>query len=273
MAAIGLAAAVLLKRHGEDVVLGSFAADHVVDGTEAFERAVREGVVAARAGYVVTLGIAATGPSTAFGYVRSGAPLGLDDAPTASHVAGFTEKPDAETAAAYLATGEYRWNAGMFLVGARVLLDHLAAQLPALAAGLLEIAAAWDGPERGEVLERVWPGLTKIAIDHAIAEPVAAAGGVAVVPGDFGWDDVGDFDSLAQLLPGGTLGDGTDVLRLESPGALIVVGTERTVTVLGLPDAVVVDTPDAVLVTTREHAQAVKSAVDGWRAAGREDLL
>ena len=82
MAAIGLAAAVLLERHGEDVVLGSFAADHVIDGTEAFERTVREGVVAARAGYVVTIGIAATGPSTAFGYVRSGASLGLADAPS-----------------------------------------------------------------------------------------------------------------------------------------------------------------------------------------------
>ena len=203
MAAIGLAAAVLLERHGEDVVLGSFAADHVIDGTEAFEQTVREGVVAARAGYVVTIGIAATGPSTAFGYVRSGAPLGLDGAPSVQHVPpGFTEKPDAVTATAYLATGEYRWNAGMFIVRARVLLDHLAAQLPALAAGLQEIAAAWDGPDRAEVLDRVWPGLTKIAIDHAIAEPVAAAGGVAVVPGDFTWDDIGDFDSLAAAPAG-----------------------------------------------------------------------
>jgi mannose-1-phosphate guanylyltransferase len=273
MAAIGLAAALLLERHGEDVVLGSFAADHVIDGAEAFERCVREGVVAARAGYVVTIGIRATEPSTAFGYVRSGADLGLDEAPSAQHVQGFTEKPDAQTAAAYLATGEYRWNAGMFLVKARVLLDHLAAQLPLLASGLVEIARAWDGPDGPAVLERVWPGLTKIAIDHAIAEPVAAAGGVAVVPGDFTWDDIGDFDSLAQLLTGDTLGDEAAVLRLDAAGAFVAPGAGRTVTVLGLPGAVVVDTPDAVLVTTREHAQAVKSAVDGWRAAGREDLL
>ncbi|WP_315095131.1 mannose-1-phosphate guanylyltransferase [uncultured Cellulomonas sp.] len=273
MAAIGLAAAVLLERHGEDVVLGSFAADHVIDGTEAFEQTVREGVVAARAGYVVTIGIAATGPSTAFGYVRSGATLGLADAPSVAHAAGFTEKPDAETATAYLATGEYRWNAGMFLVRARVLLDHLATQLPALAAGLAEIAAAWDGPDRADVLGRVWPGLTKIAIDHAIAEPVAAAGGVAVVPGDFSWDDIGDFDSLAQLLAGDTLGDESVVLRVGADGAFVVPGTGRTVSVVGLPRAVVVDTPDAVLVTTREHAQSVKSAVDGWRGRGREDLL
>ncbi|GCD21216.1 mannose-1-phosphate guanyltransferase [Cellulomonas algicola] len=273
MAAIGLAAAVLLERHGEDVVLGSFAADHVISGTEAFERAVREGVVAARAGYVVTVGIRATGPSTAFGYVRSGQPLGLADAPTVHHVRGFTEKPDEETATAYLATGEYRWNAGMFVVRARVLLDHLATQLPTLADGLVGIARAWDGPDRDEVLGRVWPTLTKIAIDHAIAEPVAAAGGVAVVPGDFTWDDIGDFASLGGLLADPTLGDATTVLRVDAPDALVVAAGGRTVTVVGLPDAVVVDTPDAVLVTTRAHAQSVKSAVDGWRDRGRDDLI
>lgn len=280
MAAIGLAAAVLARRHGPDTVLGSFAADHVIADLEGFWAAVTEGVAAARAGYVVTIGITATEPSTAFGYVRSGAPLDVADAPSARHVAGFTEKPDAETAAAYLATGEYRWNAGMFLVQAGVLLDHLATQLPALAEGLRTIAAAWDDPERrDDVLAEVWPGLTKIAIDHAIAEPVAAAGGVAVVPGAFTWDDVGDFASLGTLLPSvdaedaRTLGDDAVVQRIAAPGALVVPAAGRTVTVLGVPGAVVVDTPDALLVTTREHAQAVKQAVDGWRERGRDDLL
>lgn len=279
MAAIGLAAAILAERHGPDVVLGSFAADHVIDDLDGFWSAVTEGVAAARAGYVVTIGITATEPSTAFGYIRATDPLGVADAPGARHVGAFTEKPDAETATAYLATGDYWWNAGMFLVRAGVLLDHLAAQLPPLAAGLRTIAAAWGDPERRDaVLAEVWPGLTKIAIDHAIAEPVAAAGGVAVVPGAFSWDDVGDFDSLATLLPaaadgGRTLGDDVLVQRLDAPGAVVVPAAGRAVTVLGVPDAVVVDTPDALLVTTRAHAQAVKGAVDGWRAAGRDDLL
>ncbi len=275
MAAIGLAAAVLEHRHGGDVVLGSFAADHVISGADEFGRAVREGVAAARAGYVATIGIAATEPSTAFGYVHAGAPLGVPEAPSARHVVGFTEKPDAQTAAEYLATGEYRWNAGMFIVQARVLLDHLATQLPALAAGVRTLARAWDTPDREQELARIWPGLTKIAIDHAIAEPVAAAGGVAVVPGAFGWDDIGDFASLGTLLAAGgttTLGDEAAVLRVDAPDSLVVTGG-RTVSVVGVPGAVVVDTPDAVLVTTREHAQAVKAAVDGWRARDRADLL
>ncbi|MFS0704804.1 mannose-1-phosphate guanylyltransferase [Cellulomonas sp. 179-A 9B4 NHS] len=275
MAAIGLAAAVLLERHGPDVVLGSFAADHVITGTDVFESTVREAVEAARAGYVVTVGIEATEPSTAFGYVRAGEPLGVAGAPSARHVVGFTEKPDAGTAAEYLATGAYSWNAGMFVVRAAVLLEHLAAQLPTLHDGLRRIAAAWDGPDRAARLADTWPGLTRIAIDHAIAEPVAAAGGVAVVPGGFGWDDVGDFASLGGLLAGAdgpTLGDEAAVLRLDAAGS-VVVADGRTVSVVGVPDAVVVDTPDAVLVTTRAHAQQVKQAVDAWRARGRDDLL
>jgi mannose-1-phosphate guanylyltransferase len=278
MAAIGLAAAVLAERHG-DVVVGSFAADQVVQGTTAFERAVRDGVEAARAGYVVTVGIAASHPSTAFGYVRQGTSLGLAGAPTARHAVGFTEKPDADTAAAYLATGEYRWNAGMFLVRATVLLDHLAEQRPALREGLGRLAAAWDTPDRERVLAEVWPGLERIAIDHAIAEPVAAAGGVAVVPGDFGWDDVGDFASLSALLPAAgddgarILGDDAAVVRLDAAGGLVVPGAGRLVAVLGLDDVVVVDTPDALLVTTRARAQEVKDVVAAIRARGADHLL
>ncbi|MHB1064352.1 MAG: mannose-1-phosphate guanylyltransferase [Georgenia sp.] len=287
MAAIALAAAVLRERHG-DVIVGSFPADHVIADTAAFERAVREAVTVAAAGFVVTIGIEADRPSTAFGYIHAGEPLGaagvLDAAaaPTARRVLGFTEKPDAATAAAYLATGEYRWNAGMFVARADILLDHLGAERPALHDGVLKIARAWDTAARGEVLERVWPTLEKIAIDHAIAEPVAAAGGVAVVPAALGWDDIGDFASLADQLatpPADAadeaprvLGDPAQVLAIGSAGALVVPGG-RTVAVLGVPGIVVVDTPDALLVTTREHAQQVKALVDRLSTEGRSELL
>jgi len=278
MAAVGLAAAVLEQRHG-DVVVGSFAADQVVTVRRAFEQAVREAVATARRGYVVTIGIAASRPSVAFGYVRTGAPLGIADAPSALHARGFTEKPDSATARTYLASGEYRWNAGIFVAQTSVLLGHLAEQHPALHDGLRAIAAAWDTPRRAEVLAELWPGLEKIAIDHAVAEPVAAAGGVAVVPGTFGWDDVGDFNSLAALLPSQddvgskVLGDEDDVLRVQSAGSVVVPGSGRLVALLGVDDVVVVDTPDALLVTTRARAQQVKDMVDAVRTHGRGDLL
>src|SRR5690625_2870430 len=266
MAAIGLAAAVLRERHG-DVVLGSFAADHVIRRPEAFATAVRSAVAAARAGYVTTIGITADHPSTAYGYIESGADLDLADAPGARHVTAFVEKPDAETAADYLSRGNYRWNAGMFVVRAEVLLAHLAHLQPTLHDGLTAIARAWDGPDREQVLAHEWPRLTRIAIDHAVAEPVAADGGVAVVPADLGWDDVGDWRSLAGLLPAGpegvrTLGEPGRTLALDSEGAVVVPDGGRLVTVLGIPDAVVVDTPDALLVTTTDHAQRLREVVD-----------
>ena len=145
--------------------------------------------------------------------------------------------------------------------------------------GLRTVAAAWDGPDRDRVLAQTWPSLEKIAIDHAVAEPVAAVGGVAVVPGTFGWDDVGDFNSLAALLPSvdgagsKVLGDAGRVVRRDSAGSVVVPAGDRVVTVLGLDDVVVVDTPDALLVTTRARAQQVKSMVDTVRELGLDELL
>ena len=137
---------------------------------------------------------------------------------------------------------------------------------------------SWDGPDKTAGLDRVWPGLTKIAIDHAIAEPVAAAGGVAVVPGDFGWDDVGDFASIAKLHSGGRssdlaiLGENARVLADSSSGVVIAQGG-RMISLIGVTDIVVVDTPDALLVTTRANAQRVKSVVDALKLSGRSEVL
>lgn len=259
MAAIALAAAVLEHRHGP-LVMGSFAADHVIRKVAAFDDAVRAAIEVARLGKVVTIGIAPTGPSSAYGYIESGA--ALTDA--AYEVTAFTEKPDATTAQTFLETGRYVWNAGMFVTRTDVLLSHLARLQPTLEAGVRTIAAAWDTPERDAVMAQTWPSLTKIAIDHAIAEPVAAEGGVAVVPADLDWYDVGDFDSLASLLAPGdngaiVVGRSAVTGAHNSDGAL-VVGGDKAVVVIGVPDVIVIDTPDALLVTTRSAAQDVKIA-------------
>lgn len=267
MAAIGLAAAIVERRDPE-AIIGSFAADHVIAEADAFRACVSEAADVARTGLLVTIGIAPTHPSTAFGYIRLGERL--TDFPTAHAVATFEEKPDAHTAGGYVDSGEYRWNAGMFVAGAGVLLDLLAVEHPDLAAGLRSIAAE---PRR---LDEIWPGLTKIAIDHAVAEPAAAAGRVAVVPATFGWKDIGDFAALGDLLPEAdgvrVLGNADAVLALGSNGLVVPTGG-RTVAVLGLDDVVVVDTDDAVLVTTRAHAQDVKAVVAALKASGRDDLI
>ncbi|WNM25131.1 mannose-1-phosphate guanylyltransferase [Demequina capsici] len=261
MAAIALAAAVVEHRRGPSVV-GSFAADHVITEAEAFAEAVATAVEAARTGMIVTIGIEPTEPSSAFGYIRQGEPLaGVEGA---LQVVAFTEKPDAATAQTMLADGGYVWNAGMFVVRTDVLLGHLERLQPAIAAGARALAAAWDGPDRAEALERIWPTLTRIAIDHAIAEPVALEGGVAVVPASLGWHDIGDYDSLASMLTPSddgviAIGCAAPVGLVRSTGALVVGGT-RPVAIVGLDDAVVVETDEALLVTTRQAAQAVKDA-------------
>ncbi|HYH35098.1 MAG TPA: sugar phosphate nucleotidyltransferase [Nocardioides sp.] len=265
MAAIGLAAAVLERRHA-DAVMGSFAADHVIAEGPAFGAAVRQAVGAARDGWLVTIGITPTSASTAFGYVRLGDPL--PGHPGVHHGVEFVEKPTPDRAADYVASGRFRWNAGIFVARPGVLLDLLAAQDPSFAEDLRSIAAS---PDR---LESLWPRLPRIAVDHAVAEPAAAAGRVAVVPADLGWADVGDFDSLATLLGSSgaltVLGD-ERLVHADLASGLVVPRSGRIVAVVGLDDVVVVDTPDALLVTSRAEAQRVREVVAAMRRSGEEE--
>ena len=271
MPAVGWAAAVLERRDPE-AVLGSFAADHVIDDEAAFAASLRQAVVAARAGALVTLGIRPRYASTAFGYIELGEARPLPGAPDAHQVRSFVEKPEREVAQGYLEGGRHRWNAGIFVVRARVLLDLLAQERPEMVRLLRHLAA-----DPGQ-LEQVWGSLDALAIDRAVAEPAARSGHVTVVPADVGWDDVGDFASLASLLEerpehGGVrvLGRAGDVVARDSTGVVAAHG-ERAVVVLGVDEVVVVDTPDALLVTTRERCQDVRGVVATLQELGRGDL-
>jgi len=271
MAAIGLAAAVLELRD-PDAIMGSFAADHVITRAKRFTEAVRTAVEVAREGWLVTLGITPTFPSAAYGYIHGAG--ALEGHPEVCLVDQFVEKPSERVAQGYLDDGGYRWNAGMFVARPSVLLDLLGTWDPEFASRLRRIAADPD------LMSELWPRLPKIAVDHAVAEPAASAGKVAMVPAHFGWDDVGDFDSLAQLLDAAmtvdsdgptVLGDSALVRSIDSSG-LVVPASGRTIAVIGLEDVVVVDTPDAVLVTSRARAQQVKQMVAGLKASQRDDL-
>lgn len=268
MAAIGLAAA-MLERTDPLAVMGSFAADHVITDPTAFEEAVARAVAIAQEDWLVTLGITPTYAATGFGYIHLGGPLAGH--PGSHQVADFVEKPSADVAQRYVDGGLHRWNAGMFVSRPRVLLDLLAEGDPVFAERLRTIAAE---PSR---MEELWAQLPRIAVDHAVAEPAATAGRVAVVPVDPGWEDIGDFDALAGLLGVdegrmSVLGEQSLVRSIASSG-LVVPGSGRMVAVVGLDDVVVVDTPDALLVTSRQHAQRVKEIVAGLRETGHENLV
>ncbi|ALE91455.1 mannose-1-phosphate guanylyltransferase [Arthrobacter alpinus] len=276
-AAIGLAAAILFLRDPE-TIMGSFAADQVISPVEKFQDAVKEAIYTAATGKIVTIGVKPTHASTSFGYIRTGAALEIAGAPSAHAVVKFVEKPSEKVAHEYLVSGDYNWNAGMFVAPVELLLRHLKANEPALYEGLMEIAAAWDTPDRIAVKKRVWPTLPKIAIDYAVAEPAADAGDVAVIPATFSWDDVGDFAAIARLNNARevdavtVMGEGARVFSEDSSG-IVVSDTKRVIALIGIEDVVVVDTPDALLVTTRAHSQLVKRAVDGLKAKGDTDVL
>jgi mannose-1-phosphate guanylyltransferase len=264
-AAIGLAAAVIARRD-PDAVMGSFAADHLVRRPADFQAAIQAAVAGARRGLLMTVGITPTNAETGYGYLRRET-AGSDGI---AQVTEFKEKPSAEVAAEYLRSGQYLWNASMFVWEVRTFLAELARQQPDMHGALIEIAAAYGHPDQERVIGEIWPTLRRISVDHAVMEGAAAEGLVATVPGDFGWTDVGDFHTLGEVLAEeGTDGDGnvivaegdTVVVR-DTVNSVVVSQTGRLVAMLGLRDAIVVDTADVLLVCDRKRAQDIKSIVD-----------
>jgi mannose-1-phosphate guanylyltransferase len=272
-AAIALAAAVIGRRDPE-AIMGSFPSDHLISNNERFVESIREAVAGAAQGLLMTLGITPSRPETGYGYVKSGAPVG--DGPVLA-VEEFTEKPSYEVAEGYVKSGNYLWNAGMFAWRVDAFLAELARQQPQLNAGISRIAQAWDTPEREEVLGEVWPTLPRISVDYAVMEGAAAVGRVGTVPCDFGWNDVGDFHTLGEVLAADTAGNvvvGREslakpgVLLRETQNLVVVPNSGRLVAALGVRDLIIVDTPDAVLVCPRDRAQEVKGLVDELKELG-----
>lgn len=271
MPAIGLAAAIL-EREDPQAVIGTFPADHIIDDVDAFLRSVQNAYDAACEGFVVTLGISPTYAATGFGYIEVGQLLARGSDEPVHHATAFREKPAQDLASRYLGGGRHLWNAGIFLARATRLLDLLQSYDSSLAQTLRQIA------REPENLASHWSTAPSISIDHAVAEPAARDGHVAVVPTKCGWDDVGDFLSLSRrfttsdALQTGVLGRRDDVIDIDSAG-LVVPQSGRLVAALGLEHVIIVDTPDALLVADAGRAQEVGGLIDLLRARDRDDLL
>jgi mannose-1-phosphate guanylyltransferase len=272
-AAIALAAAVIGRRDPE-AIMGSFASDHLIAESDRFTEVIRHAMQGAAQGLLMTLGITPTRPETGYGYLQCGGPVGDG---TVLAVEEFKEKPSYDVAESYVKSGNYFWNAGMFVWRVDVFLAELARQQPQLAAGISRIAQAWDSPAREEVLGEVWPALPRISVDYAVMEGAATVGRVGTVPGDFGWNDVGDFHTLGEVLAADAAGNvivGKEVmakpgvLLRETENLVVVPNSGRLVAALGIRDLIIVDTPDAVLVCPRDRAQEVKHLVDELKDLG-----
>lgn len=267
LAAVGLPAAVIAGRDPE-AVIAVFTADHIIEPVEAFQRAVRVGlqIVEKRPETLVTFGIEPTYAATGYGYVRLGAPLSGFD--SASVTAEFKEKPDGVTAERYVASGEYRWNSGMFVWRAATLLDCIRRFKPGVYAGLKEVAQAWDTSRRADVLRRVYPTLEKVSVDYAIMERAVSDPElkVATVSMPVKWMDIGGWVAYGGTLEADAAGNrvgGTACVQLDSREN-IVVGDDpnHLIATIGVEDLIVVRTQRATLICRRDQAERIKELHD-----------
>ncbi len=269
--AVALAALRVKARGDDDALLLVLPSDHVIADPEAFQRAVMAGVAAARAGSLVTFGVLPTRPEIGYGYIRVGELLD-DGAGSARRVQAFVEKPDAERAAAYVASGEYLWNGGMFLFGADAYLAELERHAPAIADACRAASeTARVDMDFVRVQREPFLAAPSDSIDYAVMERTDHA---AVVSLDAGWSDVGSWDALLDVQPADACGNviSGDVMIEDVSGSLIR-SEGRLVAALGVTNHIIVETADAVLVADRARAQDVKRLVERLKAERRDERL
>jgi len=275
--------AFLLAKTDPKIVLGVFPSDHVVGNVERFAAVIRAGIKVAAAGEnIVVLGVPPTRPETGYGYIEQGAEVDAVDGVTVHRVKRFREKPDKHTAEKFLAAGNFAWNGGIFLWSAETFVNAIREHAPDMALILDRIVLAYGTPEFDEVFAREYPECENISVDYAVLERRSAKGeaksGIYCLPADFAWNDLGSWSSLhehlaenedSNVLDGATTG----LVTIESSGNY-VYAPGKMVALLGVEGLVVVETEDALLITTRERSQDVSKIVRTLHAGmGREELI
>ena len=270
--AIALAALYVRWQHGPDAVMLVLPSDHLIADLTGFGQDVASAVALARTGWLATFGIRPTTPETGFGYLLAGAPVQADDA-TGLTALRFVEKPNLETAQAYLADGHYYWNGGMFCFTAGAFLDALERAAPELAQA---VGACWQASQPGWDAERhllelpaaTFGGLPDISVDYAVMEKAER---VAIVPARFDWNDIGSWNSIAELVAPDAQGN-----RIEGNAVMHNVSNTylhsetRIIGAIGVDGLMVIDTPDALLVANRDQVQDIKVLVNQLKARGFE---
>ena len=264
--AIGLAA-FLLQKIDPEAVLGLFPSDHTIANPVRFREVLTEGIAIAEGGEnVVVLGVEPTRAETGYGYIEAGS---LSSG-NARHVRRFAEKPNAERAAEFVRSGNFYWNSGMFLWSAKTVTAALKEHLPKTAALLERITAEVGGRKFRTAFQRLYPKCENISVDYAILEPRSAKGeeasNIFSLRADFGWNDLGSWTALHEHLsaqqpePGGNLISGQGIFTLNA-SRNYVRAPNKFVAVVGVNDVVVVETDDALLITTRKNSQDVGKVV------------
>ncbi len=265
--AIGLAATHVALRDPR-AVLQVLPADHAVADDQRFRACLLEAARVAERGLLVTLGVRPTRPETGYGYIQLGDSIGGD----AFRVKSFVEKPDEATAHSYLQSGQFLWNAGIFVFRADAILGAIAAHLPELAEALARISPTIGKRGYGAAVGRELKKLPSISIDYGVMEP---ADNLAVVRGDFGWSDLGSFASMAEVRRAderGNVVSGEVAAMVDCENCVVFAG-KRPLALAGLSEMVVVDAGDVVLVVSKRDSQKVRQLVQAFEARGLKRYL
>jgi mannose-1-phosphate guanylyltransferase len=271
-AATGLGISVVYKRDPH-ATIAMLTADHHIGKKEVFRSVLESAYEIAQQDHIVTLGISPSYPATGFGYIRQGQTPKTVNEFTYYDALKFTEKPDAMTAAQFVASGEYSWNSGMFIWKASKALQEFERQQPITYTLLEKIMAVVDTPEFDSTLTALWGEMPKISIDYAIMEK---AEGMSVIPVDIGWSDVGSWASMFEVITldengNGNRGDLSNRIMVDTHKSLIV--SERMTVTIGVTDLVIVETPDVLFICHRDRAQDVKDVVRNLQEMGLSHYL
>jgi mannose-1-phosphate guanylyltransferase len=282
-------AAFLLEKSEPEMVIGIFPSDHVVKNRGRFAEVIRAGIAVAASGEkIVVLGVPPTRAETGYGYIELGAKAEASRDVAVRRVKRFTEKPNSALAEQFVASGDYAWNSGIFLWSARTLANAIREYRPAMAPLLERIAEAYrtSKAEFDRVFAEVYPQCENISIDYAVLEPRSAKGEAGAeiycLPGDFEWNDLGSWSALhehvadcpPEKISVANVFDGEDPLciSIDSTGNY-VHAPGKVIALVGVSNLVVVQTKDALLITTRERSQDVGKVVAELKNAGRDDLI
>lgn len=258
--AVGLALTIIQHRH-PDAVIAMLTADHHIGKTAHFRNVLATAGEIAQRGKIVTLGISPTYPSTGFGYIEQGTPIGNKGGFDYLIAERFTEKPDFETASQFIASGNYSWNSGMFIWTAQKAMQEFQRQQPQMYDLFDQLQKTVDTPRYTDTLAKIWDDMPKVSIDYAIMED---AEDMIVIPVDIAWSDVGTWSSLYDILErdaNGNCSNATEQQRLYIDTQNSLVFSDKLVVMLGIENVAVVETEDAILICQLNRSQEIKEVV------------
>ncbi len=266
---IGLAAAVVQKKY-EDAIMLVLPSDHLIKFNQMYIDTLKQAISVAEEGSnLVTIGITPTYPETGYGYIH----FGKDDNTSVGvyNVRRFVEKPNIELAKEYVNSGEYLWNSGMFTWKASSIMANLNKFMPEMTEGLAKIKESYGTDLFDDVLKQVFPTFKSESVDFGIMEK---ASGIYTIPGNFGWDDVGNWLALERINKTNEFGNMIhgDVISINTKNTT-VSGGKKLIATVGIENLIIVDTDDALLVCAKDSTQDVKKVIENLKICNRNELV